>query len=238
MNGQRVEGKWSSKSFPFVLADGRAAAIHLKADAFSRTTELLVDGKVIPDTRYVPPDLRCPACNAEIQLLDEYCAKCGHALGAPDRFIGHRSVQSATTAIRVLAVLYAVFGLIMFVATNDTTNEALQHLSQFEDDEVLQPIDGVTYTASELRAQVLWEHRGTLIVNLIPSALMLVLAWWSKRKPLAAILIATAIFVTVHVVSAIVDPQTIMQGILLKIIIIGVLIKGIKGAFSLRTEHG
>lgn len=236
LNGDRVDGKWSSNRFDFVLPDGRSAEIQLKADTLSRTTELSIDGKLIPDTRYVPKDLRCPACKAEIQLLDEYCAKCGHALGTPARFLHRHSVQGATTAIYVLAVLFAIFGVIMFYVTRDSTQAALESLAQFQENEILQPIDGVTYTAGELRARVLWEHRGVLIVNLILSALMLVLAWWSKRRPLPAILIATAIFVVVQVAAAIVDPKTLMQGIIVKAIVIAVLARGIKGAISAADE--
>jgi hypothetical protein len=238
VNGQRVEGTWESKHFDFSLPDGRAASIHLKADTMSRQTELLVDRTLIPDTRVVPKDLRCPACKAEIELLDEYCTKCGHALGSPSRFVRLQSVQGATTAIRVLAVIFALFGVIMYFVQQDDANEALKSLSEFQDDEVLQPIGGVTYTAGELRKQVLWEHRGTLVINLILSVLMLILAWWSKRKPLAAILIATAIYASLQVVNAIIDPTTIAQGIIIKIIIVSVLVRGIKGAFDMRAENG
>ena len=238
LNGQRVDGKWHSKRFPFALPDGRSAEIELKADTLSRTTELWIDGKAIPDTRCVPQDLRCPACNSEIQLLDEYCTQCGHALGTPDRFLHQRSVQGATKAIRFLAVLFAIFGVLLFYTMRGTTEKALQNLAQFEDEEVLDPIDGVTYTAGELRTRVIWEQRGVLVVNLILSALMLVLAWWSKRKPLEAILIATAIFVVVQVGGAIMDPKTLMQGIIMKAIVIAVLIRGIKGALSMRTANG
>src|SRR6188768_632138 len=104
LNGQRVDGEWRSKRFAFTLPDGRSAEITLKADALSRTTEFSLDGKLIPDVRYVPKDLRCPACKAEIQLLDEYCGKCGHSLGTPARFLHRQSVQGATSAIWVLAV--------------------------------------------------------------------------------------------------------------------------------------
>ena len=220
LNGQPVEGEWVSKRFDFKLADGRPAAIELRADALSREIELTVDGKLIPDTRYVPEDLRCPACHAEVQLLDEFCSKCGHSLGTPARFIGQRSVQSATSAIRVLAALFAVFGIGMYVVMNGTTESALRNLSQFEDGEVLEPIDGETYTAGELRTRVVWEHRAVLIVNLMLSAIMLVLAWWSRRRPLAAILVATSIYVAVQVISAIVEPATLVQGLIIKAVII------------------
>jgi hypothetical protein len=238
LNGQPVAGGWSAKRFAFNLADGRPAEIYLRSDALSRETELTVDGKLIPDVRYVPKELHCPACKAEIQLLDEFCSKCGHSLGTPARFIGQRSVQGATSAIRVLAGLFAVFGIFMFFVLSGTTEAALRNLSQFADHDVLEPIDGVTYTAGELRTRVVWEHRGVLIVNLMLSAIMLVLAWWSRHKPLAAILIATAIFAAVQVVSAIMDPTTIAQGIVVKAIVIAVLVRGIKGALSMRTENG
>jgi hypothetical protein len=118
----------------------------------------------------------------------------------------------------------------------DSTQAALDNLAQFGEHEMLQPIDGVTYSAGELRARIVWEHRGVLVVNLILSALMLVLAWWSKRRPLPAILIATAIFVVVQVAGAIVDPKTLMQGIIVKAIVIAVLARGIKGAISAADE--
>jgi hypothetical protein len=236
LNGQRVASEWRSKAFAFALSDGRPAEIRLKADTLSRTTELSIDGKLIPDLRYIPKDLRCPACKAEIQLLDEYCGQCGHALGTPARFLHRHSVQGATTAIRVLAVLFAIFGIAMFFVMRGPTDAALENLAQFEDDEILEPIDGVTYTAGELRKEVIWERRGVLVVNLILCALMLVLAWWSKRRPLPAILIATAIFVVVQIAGAIVDPRTLMQGLVVKAIVIVVLVRGIKGAISAANE--
>jgi hypothetical protein len=238
LNGQPVQGEWVSKRFAFTLADGRPAEIELRADTLSRYTELRVGGRLIPDTRYVPADLRCPACKAEIQLTDEFCSKCGHNLGAPDRFIYQRSVTGATSAIRLLAALFAIFGFVMFFLMRDTTQSALANLSRFQDQEVLEPINGVTYTAGELRKRVVWEQRGVLVVNLILSVTMLVLAWWSKFKPLPAILIATAIFVAVQVISAIVDPSTIAQGIIMKAVIVAILVRGIKGALSARTENG
>jgi hypothetical protein len=236
LNGQQVDGEWQAKRFAFALPDGRAAEITLKADSLSRTTELSIDGKLIPDLRYVPKDLRCPACKAEIQLLDEFCASCGHALGTPARFLHRHSVRGATSAIWVLAGLFAIFGVIMFFVMRETTEAALANLAQFDANEVLEPIDGVSYTAGELRTRVVWEHRGMLIVNLLLAAIMGVLAWWSKQRALPAILIATAIFVVVQVTAAIVDPKTLMQGLVVKAIVIAVLIKGIKGALSAADE--
>jgi hypothetical protein len=236
LNGQPADGEWRSKRFAFALPDGRPAEITLRADTLSRTTELSIEGKLIPDLRYVPKDLRCPACKAEIQLLDEYCAKCGHALGTPARFLHKHSVQGATNAIWALAVLFAISGVVMYFVMSNTTETALENLAQFEDHEILEPIDGVTYTAGELRGRVIWEHRGVLVVNFIIAAIMVVLAWWSKQRALPAILVAGAIFVVVQVTSAIVDPKTLMQGLVVKAIVIAVLVRGIKAAISAADE--
>jgi hypothetical protein len=236
VNGQLMVGDWHSKRFAFTLPDGRPAEIVLKADTLSRTTELSIDRKLIPDVRYVPKELRCPACKAEIQLLDEFCASCGHALGTPARFLHKHSVQGATSAIWALAVLFAISGVVLYFLMRNTTETALENLAQFADDVVLEPIDGITYTAGDLRARVIWEHRGVLIVNFIIAAIMVVLAWWSKQRALPAILVATAIFVVVQVTSAIVDPKTLMQGLVLKAIVIAVLVRGIKAAISAADE--
>ena len=236
VNGQRVDGEWRSKRFAFTLPDGRSADITLKSDSLSRTTEFSLEGKLIPDTRYVPKDLRCPACKAEIQLLDEYCAKCGHSLGTPARFLHRQSVQGATSAIWFLAGVFAVFGVVMFFLSSGATQTALENLAPFGDHEVLEPIDGVTYTAGELRKQINWEHRGLLIVNLMLAAIMVVLAWWSKRRALPAILIATAVYVVIQVTGAIMDPRTLMQGLIVKIFVVAALAKGIKGAISAANE--
>lgn len=238
LNGERVDGRWESKEFRFSLPDGRAAQLTLKADTMSRTTELLIDGKLIPDVRYVPKDLRCPACNSGLQLLDEYCPSCGHAVGTPARFLVRHAVQGATSAIYVLAALFALWGIVMFFLMRDTTDKALENLGRFDESEVMEPIDGVSYTAGELRARILWEQRGLLAANLMLSGLMLGLAWWSKRKPLAAILIATAVYAVVQVLGAIEDPRTLMQGVIVKIVIVAVLIRGIKGALQMRAENG
>lgn len=236
LNGRLVEGDWRSRRFAFALPDGRAADITLKADTLSRTTELSIDGKLIPDVRYVPNDLRCPACGAEVELLDEYCGKCGHSLGTPARFLHKHSVKGATAAIYFLAVVFAATGIFMYYAMGDTVEQAYRNLAPFEDNVLLEPLDGVSYTAGELRTQIRWEHRGVLIVNLILAVLMLVLAWWSKRRALAAILVATALFVVVQVAGAIMDPSTLAKGIILKAVIIAVLAKGIKGALNASHE--
>ena len=49
---------------------------------------------------------------------------------------------------------------------------------------------------------------------------------------------ATSIYVAVQVISAIVEPATLVQGLIIKAVIIAILVRGIKGALSLRAENG
>lgn len=63
---------------------------------------------------------------------------------------------------------------------------------------------------------------------------------WAKKSVLPAILVALAVFATVHVASAIVAPKTIVQGIVIKIFAVIVLTKGVRAALAARrleTEH-
>jgi hypothetical protein len=54
---------------------------------------------------------------------------------------------------------------------------------------------------------------------------------------LPAILAAPATYAVVQVASAIIDPATIGQGFIVKIIVIGYLIRGIKASMELRSSN-
>ena len=70
----------------------------------------------------------------------------------------------------------------------------------------------------------------TMIVNLCISLLYLILAAWCSKNPFGAILTALIVYITINVINAFVDPASLFQGIILKIIFIGALVKGIRSA--------
>lgn len=70
----------------------------------------------------------------------------------------------------------------------------------------------------------------TMIVYLVCTVIYLILAAWSSNNPFGAILTALIIYVTIHVLSAFVDPATIFSGIILKIVFISAFVKGIRSA--------
>ena len=60
------------------------------------------------------------------------------------------------------------------------------------------------------------------------------LAFWARRSPLPATICGLALFVSLHLLDAIADPSTIANGWLMKIIIIGLLVRGIQAGLKHR----
>lgn len=77
---------------------------------------------------------------------------------------------------------------------------------------------------------VRYEDIAALVASLVLAVIYLVLAAWSDKQPFAAILTGFIIYITIQLLSVILDPINILSGIVLKIIIITVFIKGIKSA--------
>ncbi len=76
-----------------------------------------------------------------------------------------------------------------------------------------------------------------LIANFIVCSIYILLGFWTKQKPLIALLLGLLLYVTTVVISAIIDPVTLLGGILWKVLIIGYLGKGIYSASSIKQEH-
>lgn len=76
-----------------------------------------------------------------------------------------------------------------------------------------------------------------LVVGLGIAALFFGFWRWSKRQPLAATASALGVFVTLHVANAVLDPATIAQGLIVKIVILVVLVRGVRAGVILRS-HG
>jgi hypothetical protein len=69
-----------------------------------------------------------------------------------------------------------------------------------------------------------------LIVCIVSALIYLGLGIWSKSKPFPAIITGFIFYITLIIISAIVDPATIIQGIIWKVVIISGFYYGYKGA--------
>jgi hypothetical protein len=73
-----------------------------------------------------------------------------------------------------------------------------------------------------------------LVADLMLCIIYLCLAYWSKQKPVMALLLGLLLFLTTIILSALFDPSTILKGLLWKILIIVYLGKGIYSASAVK----
>jgi hypothetical protein len=191
----------------------------------------------------------CGICQSTIAMGAVTCPGCSRPVTDQDRAVfqvrfegadwqAHergKKVRAGAKWVGVLAILFAVSAPLMFALQEATTSKAMANLAQFQDDEVLQPINGKVYTAGELRRLVEREPYQVLVVNGILAVLMSVLWVWARRAPLPAIACALALYLVVQVVSAVLDPSSIMKGIIVKLFAFAALYKGLKAALDARA---
>ncbi len=129
----------------------------------------------------------------------------------------------------------------MFFIAQGQAEKALVNLRGLDEGMMFpELVQGQSMTVGKLREVVESEPRQILFLNILLAALMGGLWVWAKKSVLPAILVALAVFATVHVASAIVAPKTIVQGIVIKIFAVIVLTKGVRAALAARrleTEH-
>ena len=235
-NARRLKRKGE---IPFLLPDGRQAVIAIKPEFIGvPSIDLWVRGQRIIENDKTP--IKCASCGTVAKSYDRFCAKCGQAMPTAEDHKNKKHLKSATGAIKVLAGLFLFFGVVMFFVTKGQADTAIVGLKLESMDPTAlytTPINGRQYTVGELRKQLEWEPWGILAVNFILAAIMIGLSFWARRSPLPAVLIATATYAVVIVANAIVDPATIGQGMIMKIIVIGLLVKGIRAALALRAAN-
>jgi hypothetical protein len=76
-----------------------------------------------------------------------------------------------------------------------------------------------------------------LVIGLGVAVLYAGLWQWSKQQPLGATAAGLGIFVTLQVGSAVMEPATLVQGIIVKIVVLVLLIRGVRAGVVLRS-HG
>lgn len=237
VNGKQIREKIKLKNkvpFNFNLDDGRSASATYSNVAFRPEVEVRVNNELmLPTTKETKKN--CVSCKTENKPNDKFCTKCGAGLPSAEAIVGKQKVAGARGAIMTLAVLFTIFGAIMFFVEKSTADKAMTNLTQFQDSDIYpEKVDGQQYTVGELKNQIVVEQWSVLILNLLLAAIMLGLWFWAKTAPLPAIIIASAVYGVVLVGNAIYEPQSIGKGWIMKFIIITMLFNGIKSALAAR----
>jgi hypothetical protein len=164
--------------------------------------------------------LLCRCCKKEVTETDDFCPNCGFPLKGSEaeqgKFIGQYILKDANSMGNVLsdADNAQKGGNTLFVVAGLTVLGGV--MAMFKDESG----EGIIL----------------LITNIIVAAIYAGLGFWSQKNAFAATLVGLIMFVSLMVISAIIDPITIVQGILVKGLVIGYLIRGVIGATKTRNR--
>ncbi len=73
-----------------------------------------------------------------------------------------------------------------------------------------------------------------LVSELILATVFFGLAFWASKQPFAAAIVGLFLYAGLHLLAAIGDPSTIYKGIIIKVIVVGMLVRAIKAGFEYR----
>jgi len=161
----------------------------------------------------ITPIEQCAACNVQVLNDDAFCTNCGYPLHGTNQeqrnFISIREAKEIDLSEANKKIKRASIALYVVAGTTALLGLAMVGLSK----------DPAA-------------KNSLLITNLILAAIYGGLGFWCNQKPLAAIISGSALYALVLILNAIVNPLTIISGIIFKIIIIGFFVRGIKSAIE------
>jgi predicted nucleic acid-binding Zn ribbon protein len=183
-----------------------------------------------------PETIICPACQAPAAPGQVFCERCGKRIQAPAKNpvrrkptygqnigVEHRrkTIRNARISLMVVGVLL-VFGALF-------ANYALnQEIAKVKANPEL-----------VLNHAVVNQVKAIIVANFILAGVFIGLFIWAGFNPFAASLTGLVLYVTLLVIAAAMDPLTLIQGWLIKIIIISALIAGIKTSlYNQRRDRG
>jgi hypothetical protein len=193
----------------------------------------------------------CPQCASPILESEQFCTRCGAATnGAPPAELpsaalvdlgatADAKLRSARKWLLAISILTLVSGLIFFAVNKSQVEQDIREaelqtaqMDPRDRDEAMRAEIGMTWE------EAIAHDRGMvnlmLAINLGLAFLYLLLWLWAKQNPLGAAVTALMLFVTTNVVSMVIEPRTIAQGIIVKVFFTAVLIKAISAGYEAR----
>lgn len=135
-----------------------------------------------------------------------------------------------------IGILFVIGGVFVGIMAGREADKALELLAEHEPDEMLdvpgrsQPVR-VSALMDEVRSESLrvWVIHGVLAASFIG------LSFWARKAPLPAAITGLCIYLVLLVVNLIVDPATLLQGVVIKGLFIAAMVKTITSAMTERT---
>lgn len=203
-------------------------------------------------------DGACPKCQAPMEASESFCAACGAQVrrseeqnrqlksrwrGAVEKSRFGQEVSKGRGWILAVSILTLIGGLVFFGLERSRVEKDIREaeaefagMDSKERDAAIKAETGMTWQ------ELVDRDRGNVMFNLVTNLALTVIyfgLWlWAKRNAFAAALTALIFFITVMLIHAVVDPTTIVKGILIKILVIVGLIGAISAAYKQRRLYG
>lgn len=151
--------------------------------------------------------LTCPQCSQLNPLGSNFCEGCGASLA--EVAASERLADEAEASVLLERVRKARTALLIVA--------------------VFQVLGTVVMLAMGNVDQVVAGVMGAI------AAVFFGLAFWAGSNPFAAAVVGLVVFLSVHLADAVVDPQQIYKGIILKVIVVVILVKAIRDGLAYRA---
>lgn len=161
----------------------------------------------------ITQSLECSICKSTVNTESVYCSNCGFPQNGTDKEV------SIFHANRVME--------------NRKIKDAADKISSAR--KTLYVMSGLSLIIGIILFFTM-DDVSILISNVVLSVIYLMLALWSSQKPLMALLLGLLLYLTTIIITAVVDPTTIIRGFIWKILIIAYLGKGIYSASTIRKQ--
>jgi len=162
--------------------------------------------------------IECPHCGVENDDQALFCEACGKAL--PSRTSSVPRVVGSDGTARTGAGQNMQADMLRKQAGKASTMLFVVAVLQ---------LAGVALLYVLLEGKVSADDLRTLVVaNVVLAAIFGGLGVWARSSPLPAAIVGLVLYLTVHAFAAVADPTSIVQGIIVKIIIIAGLVKAIQ----------
>jgi len=157
---------------------------------------------------------KCASCNTSVSNSDVYCGDCGYPLKGNEQeqqnFLYKRDVADIDMAHFNKQLKNAANSLYYLAGVFVLTGIIFYFIKNDDPDAFV-----------------------ILLENLVLAFVFLALGGYARKKPLACIVSGLCLYAIVIILNVITNPATLFYGILVKIAIIGYLIKGIKSAIEI-----
>lgn len=151
----------------------------------------------------------CGYCVKNNNLEDNFCQFCGYPIKGSDQ--EQKSFLAGITVSKI------------------DLGEAEKNIRLARN--YIYALSGFTLLSS-LVSLFIHEDVTTFVVNAVLAIIYGGLGYWANNKAFAAILTAMILYFTINILNAFVDPVTIFQGIIFKVIIVALLIKGLRAGME------